>query len=231
MKNTLTNEFSWDLFDAVPIIGIMRGLPAAHLEIIAENYYQSGLTCLEITLNSPNAAESISALAGAYGGRLNIGAGTVCTMHDLEKALMANAQFIVTPIINQEVIKACVTEKVPIFAGAYTPSEIYKAWELGATMVKVFPATTLTPGYIKEVLAPLDGIKLLPTGGISLHNFTRYLAAGASGIGIGSHLFPPDIILNEDWLALQIMFKLFKEVYCEYKMIVSEIPVSIATNY
>ncbi|MDB5137522.1 MAG: dgoA [Mucilaginibacter sp.] len=207
----MNNKFYTELFDAAPIIGIMRNLPPEHLEVIAENYLQSGLTCLEITMNSAAAAENITKLTKAYAGRLNIGAGTVCTMHDLDKALNANAQFIVTPIINKEVISACVSANVPIFPGAYTPSEIYEAWHWGAAMVKVFPASTLGPRYIKEVLAPLDYLKLLPTGGIGLNNLSDYLSAGAKGVGIGSQLFPKQIILNQDWAALKQTFTLFKE--------------------
>lgn len=204
------NKFHPELFDAAPIIAIMRNLPAEFLSVIAETYFQAGLTCLEITMNSPGAVENIEKLSRAYAGRLNIGAGTVCTKHDLDKALAANAQFIVTPIINKEVIRTCVLEDVPVFPGAYTPTEIYKAWHLGATMVKVFPASNLGPGYIKEVLAPLEYLKLLPTGGIGIDNFNSYLLAGAKGVGIGSHLFPKDIIHKQDWAALKQLFMLFK---------------------
>ncbi|MDB4923786.1 bifunctional 4-hydroxy-2-oxoglutarate aldolase/2-dehydro-3-deoxy-phosphogluconate aldolase [Mucilaginibacter sp.] len=209
----MDNKFYPGLFDTAPIIGIMRNLPQEHLEIIAENYFQSGLTCLEITMNSAGAAENIAKLSKAYAGRLNIGAGTVCTMHDLDKALKAGAQFIVSPIVNKEVISTCVSENVPVYPGAYTPTEIYQAWHSGATMVKVFPASNLGPGYIKEMLAPLDYLKLLPTGGIGLTNFSSYLSAGAKGVGIGSHLFPKDLIQNQDWIAIKQIFTLFKEKY------------------
>ena len=126
----MNKTFSFDLFDQMPVVGIMRNIPDEYIEDIAGVYCRSGLTNLEITMNSPNAEQNISLLADLYGDKLNIGAGTVCSMTDLEKALNAKAQFIVTPIINEEVIKTCVTEKIPIFPGAYTPSEIYKAWSL-----------------------------------------------------------------------------------------------------
>lgn len=200
----------------MPIIGIMRNLPGHHIETIAKKYYEAGLTCLEITMNSPDAATHIAALAESYGGKLNIGAGTVCSMADLEVALRSNAQFIVTPVINEEVIRACVSEKVPIFPGAYTPSEIYRAWELGATMIKLFPASDLKPNYIKEVLAPLDFVSLIPTGGITLDNFTGILARGAKGVGIGSGLFPRDVIQREDWDALSQIFSRFAEKHRAY---------------
>jgi len=209
----MNSKFSWELFDALPVVGIMRNLPADQIQAVAHTYYKSGFTCLEITMNSAGAEENISELNKKYAGQLNIGAGTVCSIDDLEKALRANAQFIVTPVINEEVIKTCVSEQIPIFPGAYTPSEIYKAWTLGASMVKVFPATRLGPEYIKEVLAPLNTIKLIPTGGVNFENFTGYLAAGAKGVGIGSHLFPADIIKNKDWEALSILYRDFKEKY------------------
>ena len=212
----MSKLFSYDLFSKMPIIGIMRNINDEHIDIISKKYYEAGLTCLEVTKNSADAEKNIHALVELYGDVLNIGAGTVCSMHDLEKALNAKAQFIVTPIINEEVIKTCVNEKVPVFPGAYTPSEIYKAWSLGADMIKLFPASDLKPSYIKEVLAPLNHIKLLPTGGITLDNFTNYLMSGAAGVGIGSQLFPKDIIEKEDWDVLGKIYLELVKKYSEY---------------
>jgi 2-dehydro-3-deoxyphosphogluconate aldolase/(4S)-4-hydroxy-2-oxoglutarate aldolase len=212
----MSKSFSHDLFNRMPVIGIMRNIPGQYLEIIAKKYYQSGLTCLEITMNSPDAEKNITALVDLYGDELNIGAGTVCSMQDLENALSAKAQFIVTPIINEEVIKACVNEKIPVFPGAYTPSEIYKAWALGAFSVKLFPAGDLRKGYIKEVLTPLNFIDVMPTGGVTLDNFTDYLAEGARAVGIGSHLFPKDIIKSEDWDALSEVYVQFVKKYNDF---------------
>jgi 2-dehydro-3-deoxyphosphogluconate aldolase/(4S)-4-hydroxy-2-oxoglutarate aldolase len=212
----MNNSFSFDLFNQMPVIGIMRNFSQQQTENVAEIFYQSGLTCLEITMNSPDAIETISSLTGKYGNKLNIGAGTVCTMDDLEKALNANAQYIVTPIVNNEVIKTCAGQNIPIFPGAFTPTEIYSAWLSGATMVKVFPAGMMAPGYIKEILGPLNKVQLLPTGGVTFENFTGYLNDGAKGVGIGSHLFPKTIIENEDWEALRAIFSLFKTKYNEY---------------
>lgn len=213
----MNKSFSYDLFNKMPVIGIMRNLPEEYIETIAKKYNEAGLTCLEITMNSPNAEKHIANLVDSYGNDLNIGAGTVCSMQDLEKAIQANTQFIVTPIINEEVIKACVNEKIPIFPGAYTPSEIYRAWELGAAMIKLFPAGDLKPGYIKEVLGPLNFVKLMPTGGVTIENFTNYLAQGATGVGIGSQLFPKDLIKQENWDALSAIFKQFVKKYNDFR--------------
>ena len=198
----MNQSFSQELFDKMPVIGIFRGFPASQMEEMAGIYVKAGLTTMEITMNTMDAAQTIASLVKAMGGTLNVGAGTVCSVDDLDQALDAGAQFIVTPIIDEAVIKKCLALKIPIFPGAYTPTEIYRAWSLGATMVKVFPAGKLGPDYIKEVLAPLNQIQLLPTGGISLDNIRAFIKAGAKGFGIGSSLVPKHMVENGEWDAL-----------------------------
>ncbi|MHA4845929.1 bifunctional 4-hydroxy-2-oxoglutarate aldolase/2-dehydro-3-deoxy-phosphogluconate aldolase [Flavitalea antarctica] len=200
-------KFSWDAFNAVPVVGIIRNLPAGDILRIATSYADAGMTTIEITLNTPGALQSITDLNAALGDRLNIGAGTVCSMEELDLAISAGAGFIVTPVINEAVIKKCVENRITIFPGAYTPSEIYHAWALGAEMIKVFPATRLGVEYIKDVLAPLNKIKLMPTGGVSLDNCEAYFRAGASGVGMGSNLFPGEMIASKDWVRLEAHFR------------------------
>jgi 2-dehydro-3-deoxyphosphogluconate aldolase/(4S)-4-hydroxy-2-oxoglutarate aldolase len=209
----INKTFSWDLFYKIPIVGIMRNVLPNKIKTIASIFANTGLTNLEITMNSKGTPEIIADLIDTMGTKLNIGAGTVCSLKELDIALSSGAQFIVSPVINEEVIKRCVAEGIPVFPGAYTPTEIYKAWSLGVPMVKVFPATKLGPDYIKEVLAPLSDIKLLPTGGINLENFSEFLAIGAKGVGIGSQLFPENLIGDDDWDALQIHFSGFITKY------------------
>ncbi|MEZ4777298.1 MAG: bifunctional 4-hydroxy-2-oxoglutarate aldolase/2-dehydro-3-deoxy-phosphogluconate aldolase [Bacteroidia bacterium] len=191
------------------IIGILRGFESEAIENIATCYSRAGFSFLEITLNSPGALETIAGLGKTSG--LTIGAGTVCNTDDLEQALAAGAQFIVSPVLDEAVISECVNLGVPVFPGAFTPTEIYRAWALGATMVKVFPAGVLGPGYIKEVLAPLQQIALLPTGGINLTNMEAFIRAGARGFGMGSHLFPKNLIEAKNWDALYEYMLVFKE--------------------
>lgn len=199
--------FSWDSFNAVPIIGIIRNLSFEIVEKILPVCITSGLTSIEITMNTPFADEIIKFATQKYEGRLNIGAGTVCNNQDLKLALDAGAQFIVTPILDAEVVKTCVSSNIPVFPGAFTPTEIYQAWKLGASMVKVYPATSLGPEYIRDVKAPLNQIKLMPTGGINLDNIQAFMKAGADGFGIGSQLFDKNMINNEDWDGLELHFK------------------------
>ena len=201
--------FSWELFKKVPIIGIIRHLSPEEIRQILPVYQEAGLTMIEITMNTAGAEISIEEALKAHSATLNVGAGTVCTEADLEKALDAGAQFIVTPVINKKVIRTCVKKGIPVFPGAFTPSEIYKAWTLGASMVKVFPTTTLGPTYIKDVKAPLSEIDLVPTGGITLENMDEFFKAGASGLGIGSHLFDKTLISKKDWNGLKEHFQKF----------------------
>jgi 2-dehydro-3-deoxyphosphogluconate aldolase/(4S)-4-hydroxy-2-oxoglutarate aldolase len=212
----VSKSFSWPAFEKIPLIGIMRNIPIDKTALLASHFLQSGLTTLEVTMNSAGAQEIITQLSVEFGESLNIGAGTVLTLADLEKALSAGATFIVTPILNDEVIKSCVAAGIPVFPGAFTPTEIYKAWAMGASMVKVFPATKLGPDYIKEVLAPLNSIKLVPTGGITINNFLDFLKAGATGLGMGSQLFNTEMIKNNRWDELD---NLFSEFVAKYKAV------------
>lgn len=210
-------EFSWELFNKIPVVGIIRNLSFQEVENIFPIYKQSGLTTIEITVNTPGAGEIIRYSIDHFGEELNVGAGTVCTLKDLSLALDSGAQFIVTPILNVEVIKACVERNIPVFSGAFTPTEIYKAWTAGSAMVKVFPATSLGPGYIKDILGPLNEINLMPTGGVNIDNAVDFLKAGAKGLGLGSQLFNKKHIKEKNWVALQHLFEEMVSKIEQYK--------------
>lgn len=203
--------FSWELFDKMPVVGIIRNLTVADINFVLPIYKQAGFTTIEITLNTPEALSVISSLALEYKGELNVGAGTVCTIDDLTDAVNAGANFIVTPIFKAEVVKKCVSMEVPIFPGAFSPTEIYEAWELGASMVKLYPASVVGSEYISAVLAPLNKIKLMPTGGIHLSNMLAFMKAGATSLGIGSELFDKKIIQKRDSEAMLNHFTLFAQ--------------------
>ena len=203
------STFSWELFQKVPIVGIVRNVSLEDLIQILPIFREAGLTTIEITMNTPGAEEMISYSLEKESDGLNIGAGTVCTKEDLSLALDAGAQFIVTPIINKKVIKSCVKKGVPVFPGAFTPTEIYNAWTLGADMVKIYPATSLGPEYIKDLKAPMNQLKLLPTGGVSLDNMSDFIKAGANGLGIGGQLFDKKLIQEKNWEGLKVHFQQF----------------------
>lgn len=212
------NRFNNILFNAVPIIGIVRNHTFEELVNILPVYTKSRLTTLEITMNTPGAAGMINYASRMYKHSLNIGAGTVCSMQDLEIALEAGASFIVMPIVEEEVIKACAAEGIPVFPGAMTPTEIALAWRSGAEMVKVFPAATLGANYFKDVLGPLAQVKLMATGGIDLNNMDEFWKAGAKAFGIGSPLFLRSVIGAGDWKSLEAHFTRFADKIRNYKI-------------
>ena len=206
---TNTTPFSWNLYHQAPIIGNIRGKPKDLILKIAKAYQEAGLTNLEITMNTEEVQNILTTLRKDF-PNLNIGAGTVCNEQDLERAVQAGAQYIVTPILEEQVIRKAVGQKIPIFPGAFTPSEIYKAWQLGAAAVKVFPASQLGPSFVKEVRGPLDNIKLIPTGGVNLTNLTAYFKAGAFGVGMGSCLWDKSFIQQRDFEGLTKHFRKIK---------------------
>ena len=202
----MRDRFSFPLFHKMPLIGILRGYSGDQVHNILQAGYQAGLTTFEITMNTEGVTKMIAAAARRYAGKMNIGAGTVCTPEDLEMALTAGAQFIVTPILDEEVIGLCKARSIPIFCGALTPTEIYRAWSLGADMVKLFPAELHGPAYLKSVLAPLNRISIVPTGGVGLHNMKEYWDYGAKGFGMGSQLLDKELIRQENWAGLENHF-------------------------
>lgn len=203
MMKVKDTGFSWELFDTIPIVGILRRLPFETLVNVVEQYETSGFTTLEITVDSADFVVSMRCLSSRYRHKLNIGAGTVCCLADLEIALEAGAEFIVTPNVDEQVIGRCKDKGIPIIVGAFTPTEIYKAWSCGASLIKLFPSGGLGPGYLKDLKSgPMSQIDFLPTGGVSLENMTDYFAVGASGMGMGSLLFNHQLIYDRKWKEL-----------------------------
>jgi 2-dehydro-3-deoxyphosphogluconate aldolase/(4S)-4-hydroxy-2-oxoglutarate aldolase len=201
-------------FDStLPIIGILRGFSTPQVVEIVQAALRGGLRNLEITMGSPQTPEQIREACSIAGNKMSVGAGTVLNHDLLETAVASGANFIVTPIVNVEVIEKCVRRKIPVFPGAYSPSEILRAWELGATMVKVFPAETLGPAYIKSIKAPLPQVKLMPTGGVDLKTLAAYRKAGADGFGIDIPLFDRARIEAADWNWVEAQCRAFVEAY------------------
>src|SRR5262245_31151060 len=198
-------SFSRELFQELPIVGILRGFTLGQMTEIVRAAIRGGLRNLEITMNTPDAARQLREAVTVAEGQLNIGAGTVINLALFDQALAAGAAFVVTPTVELKVVAECVNQKIPVFPGAFTPTEIVRAWDLGAMMVKVFPAESVGPGFIRAVKAPLPHIKLLPTGGVDLKTLPDFLKAGADGFGIGSPLFDRRRVESSDltWVEAQ----------------------------
>jgi 2-dehydro-3-deoxyphosphogluconate aldolase/(4S)-4-hydroxy-2-oxoglutarate aldolase len=192
-------DFSIRLFHQAPIVGILRGLAADKIRPVVAAAGEGGLTNLEITMNTAGAAAQIRAARQVGGKDMNIGAGTVTTLALLDAALKSGASFIVTPIVVPHVIQRCVVLGVPVFPGALTPTEIAQAWDMGATMVKIFPADAFGPQYLRSLKGPLPQVRLMPTGGVDRKTLAAYAQAGADAYGIGTPLFRPERMAANDW--------------------------------
>ncbi len=180
------------------IVAIVRGMQLQDVMSVANALYGGGITILEVTLNSPDALLTIEQLSNEYKDKMLIGAGTVLSDKEAKQAIAAGAQFIISPSLDLEVIKATKDAGIVSIPGAFTPTEIHTAYKSGADIVKVFPA--LNADYIKNILAPLNYIPVMPTGGVTADNIIEYQNAGAVAFGIGSWLVNSKETVTETYL-------------------------------
>jgi 2-dehydro-3-deoxyphosphogluconate aldolase/(4S)-4-hydroxy-2-oxoglutarate aldolase len=200
------------VFKKKPILGILRGASISQIEPLIETVIAAGLQTIEITMNTPGAPELIKKAKQVACGRLTLGAGTVLSVQDLKSALKNGATFIVMPVLVKEVMEVCVKNKIPVFPGALTPEEIYRAWNAGATMVKVFPVKFFGPEYFREIKAPFNNIELLACSGVNPENMLDYFAAGASAVSFGANVFRKEWLENKDFKSIGLAVKKFMEV-------------------
>ena len=194
--------FDLPRFESEPVLGIVRGLNESCLEGVLDAAFAGGLRFLEITLNTPDAFHLINKINVKY-TKLQVGAGTVLSAEKAKKAIEAGAKYIVAPNFNEEVSTFCAQNKIAYFPGALTPSEIKKAWDAGATMVKVFPASQMGPDYFKIIKGPFDKIKLMAVGGINPENIKDYLGAGANAVALGGSIFSIHRLANRKFEEIQ----------------------------
>ena len=170
------------------VVAIIRMPDPMALRAVVDALAEGGVRALEVTMTVPRAIELIAEIAPTLPSDFLFGAGTLLDADTVHRAVDAGAQFIVSPVFKPEVVQAAHRDGVPVMPGCFTPTEILDAWDAGADIVKVFPATALGPGYIKDVRAPLPHVKLMPTGGVTLDNAGDWITAGAVAVGVGSAL-------------------------------------------
>jgi 2-dehydro-3-deoxyphosphogluconate aldolase / (4S)-4-hydroxy-2-oxoglutarate aldolase len=170
------------------IVAVIRLRDPGKLRAVVDAIVAGGVRALEVTMTVPGAVELIRGLAPTLPDGFLLGAGTVIDAATARAVIDAGAQFVISPVFRREVIAACHERGVPVAPGCFTPTEILDAHDAGADIVKVFPATTLGPQYIKDVRAPLPQLKLMPTGGVSPDNAGDWIRAGAVAVAAGSSL-------------------------------------------
>jgi len=170
------------------VVAIIRAETSAGLLKVVEAIDKGGVKAVEVTMTTPKAIETIAAVAEQYRGDVLVGVGTVLDAETARSAILAGAQFVVSPILSEEVIKMAKRYSKIVVPGAFTPTEIVKAWEYGADIVKVFPTSSVGPEYIKDLKGPLPYIAMLPTGGVTLENAGDFIKAGAIALAVGGNL-------------------------------------------
>lgn len=184
------------------IVAIIRMKESGKLRAVVDALAAGGVRALEITMTVPRAIELIAEIAPTLPAGFLLGAGTVLDDDTAHRAIDAGAQFLVSPVFRPDVITAGHSHDVPVMPGCFTPTEILNAWERGADIVKVFPATALGPGYIKDLRGPLPDIKVMPTGGVTIENAGDWIRAGAVAVGVGSALLDATAIQSSSFGAI-----------------------------
>lgn len=186
----------------VPIIPVLRKIPYEKSDYIINALIEGGIRSIEITMDTERATDIIQAARTKYGSDISIGAGTVLTVENAKEAIAAGADFLVAPNFDVAVTKYAQEQNIFFVPGVFTPSEMVSAYQDGASMVKLFPASVVQPQFIKDVKGPLSHIPIMCTGGIDLSTAKSYFEAGADAVGAGSSLVKKKFIEENDWVGL-----------------------------
>lgn len=184
------------------IVAIIRASDASDFLAVARALYEGGVPAVEVTMTTAGALQAIEQGTGELPSDVCIGVGSVLDAESARAAILAGARFVVCPTFKNETVTLCHRYGVPVFPGAYTPTEVLTAWEAGVDAVKVFPASVGGPDYIKALKAPLPQIRLLPTGGVDLGNAGAFVRAGADALGVGSALVSQSLLDDGDFAAI-----------------------------
>jgi 2-dehydro-3-deoxyphosphogluconate aldolase / (4S)-4-hydroxy-2-oxoglutarate aldolase len=185
------------------IVAVIRMREAARLRAVVDAIAAGGVRVLEVTMTVPGAVDVIAELAPSLPEGFLLGAGTVTDSATASRVIDAGARFVVGPVFRRDVIAVCHGRGVPVMPGCFTPTEILDAWEAGADIVKVFPATALGPGFFKDVRGPLPQVKMMPTGGVTVDNAGDWIRAGAVAVGVGTALLDAKAIADGRYEVLQ----------------------------
>ncbi|MDN5601521.1 MAG: bifunctional 4-hydroxy-2-oxoglutarate aldolase/2-dehydro-3-deoxy-phosphogluconate aldolase [Dermabacteraceae bacterium] len=173
---------------AARLIVVIRGERAAQYAPVLDTLASAGIRSVELTLSTPGTLEELPALLAQFGERMDIGIGTVTDPADLRTAAEHGAHYIVTPITRTDLLDAAAGAGIAIVPGGLTPSELHAGWSAGAAAVKVFPASVVGPGYVKDLRGPFPGIRVIPSGGVDLEAAAAWLQAGAEAVSVGGPL-------------------------------------------
>lgn len=184
------------------VVAVIRADSSAQLLDAARAMADGGVIAMEVTMTTPDAIDVIKAVTRELGDRVLMGVGTVLDDITARLAILAGAEYVVTPVMRPDVIALCRRYGKPIVCGAVTPTEALAAHEAGADFVKLFPADTLGPAYIRALKAPLPQIQIIPTGGVTVATAGDFIRAGCAAVAAGSTLVGKDVLARKDWKGL-----------------------------
>jgi 2-dehydro-3-deoxyphosphogluconate aldolase/(4S)-4-hydroxy-2-oxoglutarate aldolase len=199
------------------VIAIIRADSSDDLMAAAEALADGGVTAMEVTMTTPDALRVIGDVATQFGDRILMGVGSVLDPETARVAILAGAEFVVTPVTRPEVVRMCNRYGKPIASGAFTATEALLSHESGADFIKIFPADQAGPAYIRNLLAPLPMLQIVPTGGITPENAGDFLAAGSVALGVGSYLVSREILQNKDWKRLRERAETFVKAVAKFR--------------
>jgi 2-dehydro-3-deoxyphosphogluconate aldolase/(4S)-4-hydroxy-2-oxoglutarate aldolase len=189
------------------IVAILRGIPVATADQTVEALAAGGIWLLEVTMNTEGALDMVTRWRENYDGRLRVGAGTVLDLDMAREAIAAGAEFLIAPNLDEAVVAYGLEHGVEVWPGVMTPTEVVRAQQVGATAVKLFPAGSLGPHYLKDLRAPLGNVPMIAVGGVNLMNVQDFLQAGAMAVGLGSNLVDKTLIQTEQFEELTVLAK------------------------
>ena len=184
------------------IIAVVRARSAEQILPLSEALLAGGVHAVEITMTTPNAIAAIREASRTLGAQALIGVGTVLDTDTCRAAIDAGAEFVVSPICRTELVAVAQAAQRPIMLGAFTPTEAQRAHEAGSDFIKIFPADTLGPAYLKALRAPLPHLRLVPTGGVDVNNVAEFFKAGCAAVGVGSSLVSAKVLQESAWPEL-----------------------------
>ena len=194
------------------VVAVLRAPNGDILADVAEALLAGGVEAIEITFTVPGAHRVIEQVADRLGDRILLGAGTVLDSETARVALLAGAEFIVSPVVNLDVIRLCRRYDKVVLPGALTPTEVLTAWEAGADIVKVFPSDLTGPKYLRALHGPMPQVRLMPTGGVNLDTAADFLRAGACALGIGGSLVESKAVAAGDMQRIESLAKQYIEI-------------------
>jgi len=193
------------------VVAVIRADSSEQLLDAARAMAEGGVIAMEVTMTTPNAIDVIKTVTKELGDRILMGVGTVLDDITARLAILAGAEYVVTPVMRPDVIALCRRYSKPIVCGAVTPTEALNAHEAGADFVKLFPADTLGPTYIKAIKAPLPQLQIIPTGGVTTKTAGDFIRAGCAAVAAGSSLISKDVLAKKDWTTLTETSRQFVE--------------------